>query len=96
MLGYFIVIAILGFLFVHMTMSILNWGIPEVIEDSSLRSKHSQDEHLNLSAESGIMEEILSSNEGVRTTYGTQDDAIPSGMSCNAVHYYSGDLGDEN
>ncbi len=72
MLGYLIVIAILGYLFVHMTMSILNWGIPETAEQP------------NLSAESGIMDEILSSTEGVRTTYGTQDE------------YYSGDLGDEN
>jgi hypothetical protein len=51
MLGYFIVIAILGYLFVHMTMSILNWGIPEVIEQP------------NLSAESGIMDEIHAQDE---------------------------------
>lgn len=50
MLGYFIVIAILGYLFVHMTMSILNWGTPEV-------------RHHNLSAESGIMEEIHGQDE---------------------------------
>jgi hypothetical protein len=51
MLGYFIVIAIIGYLFVHMTMSILNWGIPEVIEQP------------NLSAESGIMDEIHAQDE---------------------------------
>lgn len=52
MLGYFIVIAILAYLFVHMTMSILNWGVPEVIEqpkqssDSAMLSEiHEQNEY---------------------------------------------------
>lgn len=51
MLGYFIVIAILGFIFTKMTIDILNWGIPEVIEQP------------NLSAESGIMDEIHAQDE---------------------------------
>ena len=51
MLGYLIVIAIIGYLFVHMTMSILNWGIPTAIEQP------------NLSAESGIMDEIHAQDE---------------------------------
>lgn len=38
MLGYLIVIAILGYLFVHMTMSILNWGIPETAEQPTQSS----------------------------------------------------------
>lgn len=47
MLGYFIVIALLGFLFVKVTIDILHWGIPEVTQQP------------NLSAESGIMDEII-------------------------------------
>lgn len=52
MLGYLIVIAILGYLFVHITMSILNWGIPETAEqpiqssDSAMLSEiHEQNEY---------------------------------------------------